>query len=57
MAEIAGHPDIELANGTLITVCAACGQMSSILFLDKDRWFCIRCRAEGATAPNVYPVN
>lgn len=57
---IKGHPAIllEHASGppTLITVCANCGKMRTILFLDKDRWICIACRIEGATAPNLYPV-
>jgi ribosomal protein S27AE len=57
---IQGHPAIELdlGNGqaTLITVCASCGQMRTILFLSKDRWFCTKCRAEGAAPPNLYPV-
>jgi len=40
----------------VITVCAECGRMRSVLFLDRDRWFCTGCRAEGAAAPNLYPV-
>jgi hypothetical protein len=40
----------------VITVCAECGRMRSVLFLDRDRWFCTSCRAEGAAAPNLYPV-
>ncbi len=59
-AEISGHPAVELdlGNGqaTLITCCAACGELRTILFLDKDRWFCFRCRAEGATRPHLYAV-
>ena len=58
--EIQGHPTIELdlGNGeaTLITVCANCGEMRTILFLTKDRWFCTKCRVEGAVAPNLYPI-
>ena len=54
---IDGHPAVELANGDLITVCAECGQMRTILFLDGDRWFCTKCKTEGATRPNIYPVN
>jgi hypothetical protein len=58
---IHGHPAVEVftrvgAPPTLITVCASCGQVKSILFLDNDRWFCTKCRTEGATAPNLYPV-
>lgn len=58
--EIGGHPVSELVldNGDarLITCCASCGQLRTILFLSKDRWFCTRCRAEGVTRPNLYPV-
>jgi len=59
--EIDGHPVVELylapdQEPTLITVCAACGQVRSILFLNKDRWFCTKCRVEGASAPNLYPI-
>lgn len=58
---IGGHPAVELFTSvhgppTLITVCANCGAMRTILFLDKDRWFCTRCRTEGAAAPNLYPI-
>lgn len=59
-AEIDGHPALILptddGRGTLITCCAQCGQVRTILFLDHDRWFCTKCRAEGASAPNLYPV-
>ena len=58
--EIQGHPEIELYLGdeqtTLITVCANCGQMRTILFLAKDRWFCFKCQTEGAAPPNLYPL-
>jgi translation initiation factor 2 beta subunit (eIF-2beta)/eIF-5 len=54
--EIQGHPELELPGGTLITVCANCGQMRTILFLARDRWFCFKCKTEGAAPPNLYPV-
>jgi ribosomal protein S27AE len=59
--EIGGHPVVELylaaeQEPTLITVCAECGQLRTILFLSQDRWMCTRCRAEGATRPNLYPI-
>jgi len=59
--EIDGHPTVELITDpseppTLLTVCANCGQLRSILFLSKDRWFCFRCKTEGATAPHLYPI-
>ena len=59
--EIKGHPAVPLLNDqgdliTMITVCGHCGETSSILFLTKDRWHCSKCRAEGATAPSMFPV-
>jgi hypothetical protein len=59
--EIDGHPTVELHlasadSPTLLTVCAACGHLRTILFLSKDRWFCFKCKTEGATAPNLYPI-
>jgi hypothetical protein len=60
MTVIAGHPTLELAHepglSTLITVCASCGELRTILFLTRDRWLCTRCRAEGAAPPNLYPI-
>lgn len=59
--EIGGHPTTELyltpdKPPTLLTVCAECGQLRTILFLTRDRWFCTRCRTDGATPPNLYPI-
>jgi ribosomal protein S27AE len=59
--EIQGHPVEPLLDGRgnliqLITVCAHCGQLRTILFLRKDRWYCTKCRTEGAAPPNLYPV-
>lgn len=61
-ADIKGHPAIPLVNEhgdtmTMLTCCAECGQLRTILFLSRDRWFCTRCRAEGASAPNLYPIS
>jgi hypothetical protein len=60
VAEIQGHPAVELWRDTgpptLITACAECGQLRSILFLARDRWFCFRCKTEGAAPPNLYPI-
>lgn len=57
---IQGHPELVLEHEagppTLITACASCGQLRTILFLARDRWFCTKCRAEGAAPPNLYPV-
>jgi len=55
-SEINGHPELVLPSGQVITLCASCGQMRSILFLSRDRWLCTKCRAEGAAPPNLYPV-
>lgn len=60
--EITGHPTVELFHSldeppTLITVCAACGELRTILFLCNDRWMCTKCRAEGAAPPNLYPIS
>jgi len=59
--EIQGHPTVPLLDDLgdliqLITVCAECGETRTILFLTKDRWYCTKCRAEGAAPPNLYPV-
>jgi ribosomal protein S27AE len=59
--EIQGHPEAPLLDDagnlqTMITVCAACGEMRSILFLTRDRWHCTKCRTEGVAPPNLYPV-
>ncbi len=60
-AEIQGHPAFELDTGevepTLITVCSHCGEMRTILFLRRDRWYCSECRMEGNAPPNLYPVS
>ena len=58
-AVIGGHPTLELVTddqSTLITVCASCGELRTILFLRRDRWYCSKCRAEGAAPPNLYPI-
>lgn len=59
---IQGHPTMELLVGpertpTLLTVCAECGSLRTILFLSHDRWLCTKCRTSGATAPNLYPIS
>jgi hypothetical protein len=54
------HPVLEVehdhAPPTLLTVCAECGRLRTILFLTHDRWLCTSCRSEGTTAPNLYPI-
>ena len=57
---IKGHPEIVMPNfadnPVTITVCSGCGRMRSILWLDKDRWFCNNCRAEGSARPSMFPI-
>jgi hypothetical protein len=59
--EIKGHPTAPILDDTgnliqMITVCGHCGATRSILLLVRDRWYCSKCRAEGATAPAMFPV-
>jgi len=59
--EIQGHPTAPLLDEAgnliqMITVCGHCGETRSILLLTRDRWYCAKCRAEGATAPSMFPV-
>jgi hypothetical protein len=60
LATINGHPTLELVNGdqepVVVTVCAHCGAMRSVLWLTVDRWICNQCKTEGASRPNMYPV-
>lgn len=56
---ISGHPTVPLLDDVgnliqMITVCGHCGESRTILFLTRDRWYCSKCRAEGATPPNLY---
>lgn len=59
--EIPGHPKLELVRSEkppiVVSVCAACGHMRTVLFLTKDRWMCFRCKTEGNAPPNLYPVS
>lgn len=59
---IPGHPEIPLVNAKgdviqMITVCAECGAMRSIIMLVGDRWYCSRCRAEGTTRAKTFALN
>jgi len=59
--EIKGHPTVPLLNDEgnlvqMITVCAHCGEARTILLLTRDRWYCSKCRAEGVTAPHMFPI-
>lgn len=58
---IDGHPSIILpsdasGNQIMITVCAECEKMRTVLFLHEDRWFCTNCRNEGVVAPTMVPL-
>ena len=49
MSEISGHPTLELepmvgSDPVVITVCAECGEMRSVLWLTEDRWYCRNCK-------------
>lgn len=59
---INGHPTVPLLDDTgeqidLLTVCAECGSVRSILFLTGDRWMCVSCRVEGVAPPRLYPTS
>ena len=59
---ISGHPDQPLLDEageliSMLTVCANCGEVRTILFLARDRWYCSRCRMTGIAPPQLYPVS
>lgn len=60
---IKGHPELELPDSlgggqsVFITVCAECGAMKSVLWLDGDRWYCRVCRNTGSARPTMVPVS
>lgn len=59
--EIKGHPTAPLLDDSgnlirMITVCGHCGEAHTIILLVRDRWYCSKCRAEGATPPNMFPI-
>jgi len=58
---ISGHPEQPLLNDagnliSMLTVCAQCGALRTILFLTADRWYCSKCRFECTVPPKFYPV-
>ena len=58
---ISGHPDEPLLSDdgnliSMLSVCAHCGSLRTILFLRKDRWLCTKCRMEGNAVPNMFPI-
>lgn len=60
-AVIKGHPTTVLVAydtgaPTLLTVCASCEKVRTILFLNGDRWYCSHCRNSGDAKPRLYPV-
>lgn len=60
--EIKGHPELPTyaEDGTqvgMITVCAGCERIRTILFLSGDRWFCTACREEGDARPTQIPLS
>lgn len=59
--EISGHPVVELylaadQEPVLLTCCANCGNLRTIVFLTGDRWLCFTCKTEGSTKPRLYPL-
>ena len=61
MSEISGHPTLELepigdGEPVVITVCAECGEMRSVLWLTGDRWYCRNCKHIGENRPTMYPI-
>ena len=59
---INGHPERALLDSdgeliTMLTVCAQCGAVRSILFLTADRWYCSACRFQCSVPPKLYPVS
>lgn len=58
---ISGHPELVLGNAAdnpvTITVCAGCGQLRTVLFLSRDRWYCSACRVEGDARPTMIPIS
>jgi ribosomal protein S27AE len=59
---ISGHPEEPLLDSTgnliqMLTVCAHCGNVRTILFLTEDRWYCSSCRMTGIAPPRLYPVS
>lgn len=59
---INGHPEVPLLDTAgelvqMLTVCAACGDVRTILFLTRDRWYCSKCRMTGIAPPQLYPVS
>lgn len=60
-SEIKGHPELLLeplegSEPVVITVCAECGEMRTVLWLTEDRWYCRSCRAAGVRPPHMYPI-
>jgi ribosomal protein S27AE len=58
---ISGHPEQPLLNDagnliSMLTVCAQCGALRTILFLTADRWYCSACRFECNVPPKLFPV-
>jgi hypothetical protein len=53
---ISGHPELMTPEGVVITLCAGCQRMRTILWLDNDRWHCTNCRDEGRARPTMIPI-
>ena len=60
-ATISGHPTLELdplagSDPVVITVCAECGEMRTVLWLTEDRWYCGHCKHIGENRPHMFPL-
>lgn len=60
---VSGHPSEHWLvdgeeTGKMVTLCAGCGEMHTIIMLVGDRWYCSRCRAEGTTKnTRMFPIS
>lgn len=54
------HPALVMPDGNgeavAITVCAECGKLRTVLWLDQDRWYCSSCRTQGRSKPKMFPI-
>lgn len=58
---IKGHPHEIAVNDITgqendVALCAECGSLKSVLWLNRDRWFCRVCRNEGVVNPTRIPL-
>jgi len=61
-AVIGGHPEVPLLDergnvSAMLTVCAECGGVHTIILLTGDRWYCSACRVKGINKPKMFPIS